>query len=74
MKSEEIVVIGFKICCSNREEVTAMGIHYVDKEHYQYVNYCDCRYLILRMKLRDEVYREKIKKKINDINEINKLL
>ena len=73
IESGEKVVIGF-IYCSNREGVTAMGIHYVDKEHYQYVNYCDCRYLILRMKLRDEVYREKIKKKINDINERNKLL
>ena len=51
-----------------------MAISYVNKKHYQYVNYCDYKYLILKMKLRDELYREKIKKKINDISEKNKLL
>lgn len=65
------IVVGFGCCADNKEGITSLYAYYVRKNQYIAVIYSGL--LSLKIKLKDPKYKEQIEKKLEKMDEKNKI-
>ena len=71
-EEEKRVIVGFGCYADEKNGVTAIYGYYISKK--QYISVCYGGIFSLRIKLKDPEFKEKIDKKLDSMNEKNKIL
>ena len=61
------VIVGFEVCADEKDGITGMACYYLSKNKYSTVLHTGLRYL--KIKLKDDFFKQKIEKKIQNLSD-----